>query len=415
MVCLIRIILSSGENALVKMTRAFDQDGHIVSIDHVKNGQNCGCTCIVCGRSLSAKQGLRNAHHFAHITQCNCHWSGETELHLLAKEVLLADKRLSFTWLSLDNSPYNIELHFSDVQQEVTLGSIRPDIIGITTDGESVVVEICVTHPCEDSKIFEFRRQAQNVIEVLLPKELLADVDVMKVDFVRDAIAKSEKKCLSFNPLSEFCKSMYQLNADVIKDQGATLRTIRKDISTESHKLQLLNNQIVELEMISRSWEVKAQEINERAKNYANKLYTEIRSQKHVKQYFSEKLKYETLISELVKEHSNAVNKAKRDLAEYETKLKKDFRDRLKASEPHRLKQLQDELLEFSDGTLLQVDQYIQMISERYENRFDELERNWIVLERKLARLNEHEVRPEFVQPDNRKLPPLNQYKKLRG
>ncbi len=397
------------------MTRAFDQDGHVVSVDHVKNGQDCDCTCIVCGAPLSAKQGQRNAHHFAHIAQCNCHWSGETELHLLAKEVLLTDKRLSFTWLSLDNSPYNIDLHFSDVQQEVKFGSIRPDIIGITTDGERVVVEICVTHPCDDSKIVEFRRQAQNVIEVLLPKELLADVDVMNVEFVRDAIAKSEKKCICFNPLSEFCKSMYQLNADVIKDQGDNLRTIRKDIATESHKIQLLNNQILELEMVSRSWEVKAQEINERAKNYANKLNAEIRSQKHVKQYFAEKSKYETLISELVKEHSNAINKAERDLARYETKLKKDFHDRLKASESHRLKQLQDELLEFSDGWLLEVDQYIQMINERYENRFDELERNWIVLERKSARLNEHEVRPEFVKPDNRKLPPLNQYKKRRG
>ncbi|MCR9810890.1 hypothetical protein NB585_20725 [Vibrio parahaemolyticus] len=99
----------------------------------------------------------------------------------------------------------------------------------------------------------------------------------------------------------------------------------------------------------------------------------------------------------------------------YEAKLKQDVHHRLKSSEANRLKSIQDELLEFSGGTLLQVDQYIQMINEKYENRFDELERNWIVLERQLARLNEHTKRPEFLKHENRKLPPLNSYNKVRG
>lgn len=400
---------------MVKMTRAFDQHGKIVSIDQVENGQLCNCTCIVCGAPLKARQGSRYAHHFSHLNQCHCDWTGETELHLLAKEVLLNDKHFSFTWLSLDGSPYNIEIHFCEVNQEVTFGSLRPDIVGITTEGDSIFIEICVTHPCDETKTMEYRRQAQNVIEVLLPKGLLINVDVLSVDFVRQAIKRADKKCLSFNPLSEFCKSMYQLNSDLIKEQGSTLRQLRNDIATEYRKKWILKNQILELERVSNSWSIKAQEINERAKGYAQQLHDEIHAQHHVKQYLSDKAKYESLRSNLNIEYLKAVKKAESDIAKFETKLKQDVRNQIKLCESQRLKSIQDELLEFSGGTLLEVDQYIQKINELYENRFDELERNWIVLERKLARLNEIDRRPEFVKPENRKLPQLNQYNKVRG
>ncbi|MDW2322699.1 competence protein CoiA family protein [Vibrio sp. 1159] len=400
---------------MVKMTRAFDQNGDVVSIDHVENGRRCNCTCIVCGTPLLARQGTRNHHHFSHVTQCNCDWSGETELHLLAKEVFLTDKCLTFTWLSLNSMPYNIDVHFSDVHQEVTLGTLRPDIVGTTIDGERVLIEICVTHPCDSSKIQEYRRQGQNVIEILLPKELLIGVDVMDVAFVREAIVTAEKKCISFNPISEFCKSMYQLNADVIKEQGSTLRTIRQEIGAGNKNLRILNNQISDFKRITHSWALKANEIEERAEHYAKQLEAEILSQQHVKQYLSDKDTYEKLRRELRENYSNEVKKAERDITAYEAKLKQDVHHRLKSSEANRLKSIQDELLEFSGGTLLQVDQYIQMINEKYENRFDELERNWIVLERQLARLNEHTKRPEFLKHENRKLPPLNSYNKVRG
>lgn len=400
---------------MVKMTRAFDQYGKIVSIDQVKNGLLCNCACIVCGTPLLARQGSRNAHHFSHLNQCHCDWTGETELHLLAKEVLLNDKHLSFTWLSLDGSPYDIGVHFCDVNQEVTFGSLRPDIVGTTTNGDIIFIEICVTHPCDVTKIVEYRRQSQNVIEVLLPKDLLINVDVLSVDFVRQAIERAEKKCLSFNPLSEFCKSMYKLNADLIKEQGSTLRQLRKDIATEYSKKRMLNNQISELERVSNSWSVKAQEVNERAKRYAQQLHDEIHAQNHIKKYLSDKAKYESLRSDLNAEYLKAVKKAESDIAKFETRLKQDVRNQIKLCESQRLKSIQDELLEFSGGTLLEVDQYIQKIKELYENRFDELERNWIVLERKLARFNEIDRRPEFVKPENRKLPPLNYYNKIRG
>jgi chromosome segregation ATPase len=278
-----------------------------------------------------------------------------------------------------------------------------------------VLIEICVTHQCDESKKLEYRRQAQNVIEVLLPKGLLVGVDVLNVDFVRQAITQAEKRCLSFNPLSEFCKSLYQLNADVIKEQGSRLRALRKDIAAESKRKRILNSKIFELQKVSNSWSEKAKQIDSQAQNYAKQLNAEIHAQNHVKQYLSDKDKYESLIADVQRDYLRAREKAESDIAEFEDELKQDVRNRIESSELHRRKSLQDELLEFSGGTLLDVEQYIQKINELYENRFDELERNWTVLESKLARFNQVDRKPEFVNPGNRKLPPLNLYNKVRG
>ncbi len=68
----------------ILMTRAFNHEGKIVSINDVERGRACQCTCVVCGYGLIARQGSENKHSFAHDVdcKCNCNWSGETELHI---------------------------------------------------------------------------------------------------------------------------------------------------------------------------------------------------------------------------------------------------------------------------------------------------------------------------------------------
>ena len=41
----------------ILMTRAFNNEGEIVSIDKVERGRACQCTCIVCSSGLIARQG----------------------------------------------------------------------------------------------------------------------------------------------------------------------------------------------------------------------------------------------------------------------------------------------------------------------------------------------------------------------
>ena len=82
--------------ARILMTRALDGNGHIVDVKDVVSGKACNCTCIGCQGAVWAMKGPIKAHYFAHepnsIEQNSCTWKPETEteteIHILAKEVL---------------------------------------------------------------------------------------------------------------------------------------------------------------------------------------------------------------------------------------------------------------------------------------------------------------------------------------
>lgn len=55
------------EMARILMTRALDDNGHIVDVKDVVSGKGCNCTCIGCRSAVWVKKGLVTAHHFAHV------------------------------------------------------------------------------------------------------------------------------------------------------------------------------------------------------------------------------------------------------------------------------------------------------------------------------------------------------------
>ncbi|WP_299022812.1 competence protein CoiA family protein [uncultured Photobacterium sp.] len=403
----------------ILMTRAFNDEGKIVPIHEVERGRACHCTCIVCGSGLIAKKGDEKKHHFAHDVDCTCDWTGETELHLLAKEVLQNDKKVSFTHLALDGVPYKINVPFISVEQEVQLGHLKPDIMGTTADGDSILIEICVTHPCEEAKIHHYRKQGMNAIEIALPPTLLDDVQVLDLNFVRRAINAADIRCISLNPLSEFCKRIAEHNQRVISKQGDELRSIRKEIRDSQRQFNQLSRKKSELQNTVQDWEVVASDIYQRAQQYRHQLNQEIESQQHVREYRKAKKNYDQLSEQLQRDYDKEVAKANEDIEKYEENLRKKARDHILnrevtrlRNEVERLETLRKELR--VDGRLLSVDEYIQKLDARYENRFTELENNWLVLERLRPELQ----KPDFVKPENRRLPDLpiyNKYKQVRG
>lgn len=403
----------------ILMTRAFNGEGKIVSINEVARGLACQCTCIVCGSGLIAKQGTENKHHFAHDVDCDCNWSGETELHILAKEVLQNDKKVSFTHLTLDGVPYKIHVPFISVEQEVNIGYLKPDIVGTTTDGDSILIEICVTHPCDEAKIQYYRKHRINAIEIVLPPALLDEVQILDLSYVRLAIKQADIRCISLNPLSEFCKRITKHNNMVITIQGDKLRSIRKCMYDSQIQIDQLNLRKSELQNTVQEWEVVASDISQRAKQYRRQLNQKIESEQHVQDYRREKKHHEQLVIDLQRDYEKKAAKANEELEKHKEALKKKARDHILNREVTRLQNeieklevLRKELL--ADGRLLSVDEYIQKLDARYENRFRELENLWIILERLKPELQ----KPDFIKPDNRRLtdlPTYNRYKQVRG
>ena len=151
---------------------AANADGKIVHISEVVSGLACGCRCPACGMAVIAKKGQELAHHFSHEAQSSCRGAAETALHRLAKEIV---EEALLLWLPEVKASYDKETHilhkagevsFTRAQSEARhLNEVIPDLF-VERDERRLLVEICVTHPCDEAKIAELRAKGIATVEI---------------------------------------------------------------------------------------------------------------------------------------------------------------------------------------------------------------------------------------------------------
>lgn len=218
----------------INMTRAFDASGNIVSISDVKNGLKCNCFCIDCGSVLIAKKGAEKTHHFSHAPEDvnnvrECHWSPETETHIMAKEIILEDKMLEVPLGTIN--PKIIKMKFDEVYLEVRGENRIPDIIAYI-EGEAVYIEIAVTHFCDIEKIIELKKNNKNCIEIDLSNFHITSDFISKID-LRAALKLSEKKWLSVAPCGDFAIKMHNHNSFVMREAIQKHQTMMQTANQE--------------------------------------------------------------------------------------------------------------------------------------------------------------------------------------
>ncbi len=167
------------------MIYALDQYNQLVHIDSVPNGLKCNCHCPSCGENLSARQGKKKHHSFAHSSQneSKCAYGYQTSLHLLAKEIFNEGCEIllppvnydeeEFDYSKFDSKSYN-EIHnplykaykfqADLVELEKQYDNFIPDII-LYYKGKPLVVEIYVTHPVDDEKKNKIKTSGVSAVE----------------------------------------------------------------------------------------------------------------------------------------------------------------------------------------------------------------------------------------------------------
>ncbi|NIC38367.1 hypothetical protein HBJ58_16960 [Halomonas desiderata] len=157
---------------------------HISEIKTAERGLGCKCVCPSCGGDLRANLGDKKRHHFSHNAHNSCDSAAETGLHLKAKELIAAAKRLRLPPLTISVGPVHSKqawdqglcgtdtlvkegtfAEFDSVLVEQARERIRPDVIGILRDTE-LFIEIRVTHEVDDVKREEIRRQEVSTVEI---------------------------------------------------------------------------------------------------------------------------------------------------------------------------------------------------------------------------------------------------------
>lgn len=219
------------EMARILMTRALDDNGHIVDVKDVVSGKACNCTCIGCQGAVWAMKGPIKAHYFAHepnsIEQNSCTWKPETEIHILAKEVLATDRQLLLPIGTIN--PIHKNIAFDEMVCEVYEGRVIPDVIGFI-EGEKVLIEVAVTHFCDSEKIKELKKVNATCIELDL-SGFRVKGEIISKEEIRDYLKKCPKKWVSVAPVGNFSEMIYSHN----RQQLLSLQHQYSSLSSKHH------------------------------------------------------------------------------------------------------------------------------------------------------------------------------------
>lgn len=233
------------------MTRAFDVNKEIVDVKTVKNGKSCDCQCIVCYSPLIAKQGKKNSWHFAHdfsSGEVDCQWSGETELHLRVKEYISKVPSISIP-IGINN-PKIETLQIDNVLFEMRYDPTRriPDVT-ILSNGEKILVEIAVTHFCDQKKINEYKLTNVNAIEFdfsefFTESDVIADRDIERHFKGIELISK----WLSIAPTGDLGQRINNHERNNLHSLNRTIREQKqefiKDKAEHENKIKVLEKAI---------------------------------------------------------------------------------------------------------------------------------------------------------------------------
>ena len=150
------------------MLQALNENKESVYIDDVPNGKSCNCTCAECGGKLVAKNnGKIKVHHFAHENGNDNIRCSETSLHLLAKKIIVEEKKIPF----LVNDGQIVFVPVEAVEEEKNLGDIKPDLYAVYNE-KPVAIEIYVSHAVDEIKFKKIQNHKLTTFEINLSKKI---------------------------------------------------------------------------------------------------------------------------------------------------------------------------------------------------------------------------------------------------
>ena len=136
------------------------QTEEIIPIGMVRlTGLKCDCICYECKGALEAVLNTTRRKHFRHSNRGNCNPTPETELHLLAKKIILEH--------TLINIPNKGMTTYVDPVTEVWCKDVVPDAT-VIIDGLPFHIEIVVTNPINKEKYLKYKFDRLPVLVISL-------------------------------------------------------------------------------------------------------------------------------------------------------------------------------------------------------------------------------------------------------
>lgn len=173
----INYVFSKSDNGLVDIATVADRRR---LEQKVRGGLlDSNYACSGCGGSVVARIGPKNAHHFAHHVTTNCIGNPTTNLHNLAEEIIIKQfsvylpfltvKRGESRWLKVCNEDRSYIALQATGEQTDTETKRVPDVV-LALGSYELIIEVAVTHFCDDEKKKEYRNAKKPSIEIDLSR-----------------------------------------------------------------------------------------------------------------------------------------------------------------------------------------------------------------------------------------------------
>ena len=176
---------------MVELLYALNEEGQLVHVNEVPNGIACRCRCPECGAPLVAKNnGETMAPHFAHASGTVCSGAHESELHLLAKEIISKEKAVMLPCYGNVYQGGMVRFDEVEVEERNDIASLQPDLCGVvhnkkTGKDSRLWIEIMVTHAIGPEKRALIRKNEIACIELNLSQFMSRQVTREElIDFI---------------------------------------------------------------------------------------------------------------------------------------------------------------------------------------------------------------------------------------
>lgn len=236
---------------VIKISHGLDEKSQklvsIFEVNKTDNGLKCNLICPECKTKFIACIGEIKTRHFKHYNETTCNPS-ETIIHKLAKKLIFNEKRIF-----LEDKIIN----FKKVEEEKELkflgNQIKPDLVCETNEGETIFLEIKVTHKVDNEKKQKLNLLNIRVYEIDL-SYLKCENDIEEIlkialfnpnEFKNQKILLIKSKEKNIKEISFFKSELLKLKRNISVKENK-LSEIEAKIKIRSDKLEEIINQKIE-------------------------------------------------------------------------------------------------------------------------------------------------------------------------
>lgn len=215
-----------------------------IHISKAVTGLKCNCLCPACRQPLEARNRIfpqrKKSIYFAHTSGHACQWAGETDVHLMAKEILSEKRWMCFP--SYRGKIYRKNLakqDFDSVICEPFISGKRPDCVGVWRDENGkeieIWIEIKVTHPVDEQKLDLIKKMGITCIEIDLKQ--YANLHELTEEFEQAVLKNAERVWLNAPFLDRIDKEKIEEENIARQKRNDNLRiTVAKELKEKFDK-----------------------------------------------------------------------------------------------------------------------------------------------------------------------------------